>query len=99
MATATLYTQADQIASASRFVTSSQMTLGKPIGSINDVDDTGREHRLFVDQHEWQFLPSRAKTFGGKFMIQHGWYSESGAGRAFGHLVAEDGSFCVVILK
>jgi hypothetical protein len=98
MTTAT-YTQADQIASASRFVTSSQMTLGKVIGSINDVEAAGSEHRLFVDQHEWQFLPSRAKTFGGKFMIQRGWYSPDGVGRAFGHLVADDGSRCTVILK
>ena len=93
------YTQADQIASASRFATCSQFTLGKAIGSINDVEINGHEHRIFVDQHEWQHLPARAKTFGGKFLIGRGWYSPTGEGRAFGELLAEDGSRCTVILR
>ncbi len=85
-----MFTQADQIASASRFVTCSQATLGKAIGSINDVVDFGGDHGhvLFVDPHQWEHLPARAKSFGAKFQ----------QGRAFGSVVA-DGSTCTVVLK
>ncbi|MBA3481706.1 MAG: hypothetical protein H0T51_07815 [Pirellulales bacterium] len=96
-----MFTQADQIASASRFVTCSQATLGKAIGSINDVEDFGGDHGhvLFVDPHQWEHLPARAKSFGAKFQQHRGWFSQSGPGRAFGSVVAEDGSTCTVVLK
>lgn len=96
-----MYTQADKIASASRFATSSQYTLGKPVGSVNDVEDFGGDHGhvLFVDQHQWEHLPARAKTFGAKFMQQRGRFSASGPGRAFGLIVADDGSVCTVVLR
>lgn len=96
-----MHTKADQIASASRFATCAQATLGKPIGSIDDVEDFGGDHGhvLFVEQHQWEHLPSRAKTFGAKFQQQRGWFSGSGPGRAFGLVVAEDGSVCTVVLR
>lgn len=94
-----MYTQADKIASVARFATQSQYTLGRPVGSVADVEDFGDRHVLFVDQHEWEHLPARAKSFDAKFLIQKGWFSANGPGRAFGHVQAADGSVCVVVLR
>lgn len=99
MAIATHDTSAVQIASAARYATCSQATLGKAIGTIGDqvYDASNRCPAFVVDQHAWEHLPKRAKTFGGQWQIARGWHAS--LGRAYGQVVAEDGSVCTVVLS
>lgn len=85
------YTLADQIASASRYYTQSRYNGGSHC--LGDID----HGVLRVSNTEWQHLASRAKTFGARFVTGRGW-DGSVDGRAFGHVVADDGSRCKVVL-
>ena len=81
-------TQAEQIANFARFGTSSNAPQVAP----NDVNNGV----LIVDQHQWQHLPKRAKTFGATVRIGRGWHPR---GRAYLTVTAPDSSTCDVVLE
>lgn len=86
--TATTATLAQKIASAARYG-------ANDVGSscLADIDPDG----LRVTQHQWQHLPRRAKALGARWEQGRGWHG-SADGKAWGEVVASDGSRCVVIL-